>query len=297
MAWRTICGVTLLALLVACGGKGPAAQRVIPAQLPEPERDAARLLPFDGAHNFRELGGYRTADGRSTRWGVLYRSDTLADLSEQDQLHLKLLGINSVVDLRSDDDRPPEPDRRTPDLTLRYVIDPVTVDGTAIEEISQRLRSGELEGVDFRAMLIEGNRRFVSDFGGAYARFLRELAQADNLPLVFHCTGGKDRAGFAAALALLAVGVPRETVIEDFLKTNTYTADRIERNLLILRVVSLFRTDPELARPLLGVEPAYIESALDTIEREYGGLQAYLRDELGIDDDTLSKLRENLLES
>ena len=67
--------------------------------------------------------------------------------------------------------------------------------------------------------------------------------------------------------------------------------------MLILRVVSLFRTDPELARPLLGVEPAYIESALDTIEREYGGLEAYLRDELGIDDDTLSKLRENLLES
>ncbi|MBK7171445.1 MAG: tyrosine-protein phosphatase [Gammaproteobacteria bacterium] len=146
-------------------------------------------------------------------------------------------------------------------------------------------------------MLIEGNRRFVTDFGAAYARFLRELAEADNLPLVFHCTGGKDRAGFAAALALLAVGVPRETVIEDFLKTNTYTADRIARNLLILRVVSLFRTDPELARPLLGVERAYIEAALDTIEREYGGVENYLRNELGIDDDTLSKLRANLLQS
>ncbi|MBK7171446.1 MAG: tyrosine-protein phosphatase [Gammaproteobacteria bacterium] len=106
---------------------------MIPAQLPEPERDAARLLPFDGAHNFRELGGYRTADGRSTRWGVLYRSDTLADLSEQDQLYLKLLGINSVVDLRSDDERARN---RTacPRPELRYVIDPVTVDGTAIEE-------------------------------------------------------------------------------------------------------------------------------------------------------------------
>ncbi len=86
-----------------------------------------------------------------------------------------------------------------------------------------------------------------------------------------------------------ALGVPRETVIQDFLKTNAYTGDRIGRNLLLLRVVSLFRT--------LGVERAWIEAAPGTIEREYGGVENYLGNELGIDDDTLGRLRANLLQS
>jgi protein-tyrosine phosphatase len=114
---------------------------------------------------------------------------------------------------------------------------------------------------------------------------------------VFHCTGGKDRAGFAAALALLVAGVPRETVIQDFMRTNEYTAGYIDRNLWIVRAVSLFRTDPDRIRPLLGVERAYIEAALDTIDSRYGSLDRYLHEGLGLDDTTLASIRHNLVEN
>ena len=98
---RGIAAFALLLPLLACGGGAPPDQRSIPAELPASAREAARRLPLDGAHNFRDLGGYATSDGRTLRWGVLYRSDALADLSDDDLAYLGRLGLRRVVDFRS----------------------------------------------------------------------------------------------------------------------------------------------------------------------------------------------------
>ena len=124
----------------------------------------------------------------------------------------------------------------------------------------------------------------------------RALGEPANLPLLFHCTAGKDRAGFGAALALLAVGVPRETVMQDYLLSNAFSAAHTERTLRVLRVVSFFRTDPDEVRPLFEARREYLESAFRAIDEDYGGTDAYLRRGLGVDDALLSRLRENLLE-
>src|SRR4029450_8662542 len=112
------------------------------------------------------------------------------------------------------------------------------------------------------------------------------------LPALVHCTAGKDRTGFAAAVVLRTLGVPEETVYEDFMLTNTYTASQIERTLWIIRLVSLFRTDPEKVRPVLGAERAYLEAAFDEIRKDYGSFDEYRRKALGFDDAETAAFRQ-----
>jgi protein-tyrosine phosphatase len=145
-------------------------------------------------------------------------------------------------------------------------------------------------------MLIDANRAFVSDFGDVYSEFLYDLGDPERLPMLFHCTAGKDRAGFAAALALLAAGVPRDTVMQDYLLTNGFSAEHTESTLRILRLVSFFRTAPEDVRPLFEARREYLQTAFDTIDEKYGSTDAYLRQGLGADDALLARVRANLLE-
>lgn len=291
---RTLALALLVALASACSSGAPPDARPIPVALPAAAREAARRLPLDGAHNARDLGGYASAEGRSVRWGVLYRSDALADLSDDDVAYLTRLRLRQVVDFRSQQERERDPDRLPAALPVAWR--PIFGEALDPQELRDRLLSGDARAVEMARMLVEGNRAFVTDFAPVYASFLRDLADPENLPVLFHCTAGKDRAGFAAALALLAVGVPRETVMQDYLLTNGYSESATGRMLLVLRVASLFRTDPDDVRPLFEARREYLQAAFDTIDDTYGGTSAYLRDGLGLDDPTLARLRENLLE-
>ncbi len=284
--------VASVMLLTACDT--PLESRVIPAQISADARETHRKLQLDGADNFRDLGGYRSSDGRTVKWGLVYRADALSDLSDTDMAFLERLQIKQVVDFRTSFEKNEDPDR-IPN-TIRYVERPVDVEGTAVKELFEKISSGDLADFDARKTLIEANRGFVRGFTGVFGPYLRSLAEADNLPSVAHCTGGKDRAGFAAAVTLLALGVPEATVREDFLKSNIYTADKIEKYIWMIRLGSLFRTDPEQVRPLLGVEAAYIDAAFDTMKSEYGSIDNYLREGLGLSDALREKLRNNLLE-
>jgi protein-tyrosine phosphatase len=125
------------------------------------------------------------------------------------------------------------------------------------------------------------------DARAAWAVAIRELGKPGSLPALVHCTGGKDRTGFAAALLLLAVGVPRETAIEDYLLSNRYLA-------AFARVVR-DGIEPELLRPVVEVRRAYIETSLEEVDRRYGSLDSYLHRGLGLDDAVLRRLREALL--
>ena len=289
--------VTALALvLLACAGGEPPDRRVVPAELPAEARAAHRRLPLDGAHNFRDLGGYRTRDGRALRWGRLYRSDALADLSDDDLVYLERLGLRRVVDFRSPLERERDADR-LPDVPgLELALRPIFGDALDPRELQERLLSGNASGSELARLLIDANRAFVTDFGDVYAAFLRDLALAEELPLLFHCTAGKDRAGFAAAVALLAVGVPRETVMRDYLLTNGYSEEHTRRTLRLIHWASLFRSEPDAIRPLFEARPEYLQAAFDTIDAKYGGIDRYLREGLGIDETLRGRLRANLLE-
>ena len=250
-----------------------------------------RLLKMDGSYNTRELGGYKTKDGRTIKWGVLYRSDKLSDISEIDQEYIQSLGIKRIVDFRSTTEKTEDPDI-IPD-GIAYVEMPIEVDGAIRTQIEGILK-GETQG-DVKNFLIDANKEFITDYKDVYSKFLKDLISSDG-PTLFHCTAGKDRAGFATAITLVALGVPKEKVIDDYMKTNTFTADRIDEMLDQIKLMSLFQADVEVLRPLLGVEREYIETAFKTAEETYGSLENYIKEGLEISDKEIIELRSLLLE-
>jgi protein-tyrosine phosphatase len=247
---------------------------------------------MDGAHNTRELGGYKTTDGKSVKWGMLFRSDKLSDISEADQKYLQALGIKKIIDFRSEEEKTEDPDIIPTGIS--YVEMPISVDGAMRSKIEAVLK-GETDK-EVESFLIDANREFVTNYTDVYENFLRGLIDED-VPTLFHCTAGKDRAGFAAAISLIALGVSREDVIEDYMKTNAFTEDRIEEILSQIKLMSLYQADAEILRPLIGVEQIYIETAFETAEEEYGSLENFIRDGLNISDEDIQKLRNKFLES
>ena len=251
-----------------------------------------RLLPMDGSYNTREPGGYKTKDGKFVKWGVLYRSDKLSDLSSTDEQYLQNLGIKRIVDFRSIAEKTEDPDIIPKGID--YVEMPIAVDGAMRPQIEAILK-GETNK-DMKSFLIEANKELITDYADVYSKFLKDLI-ANKGPTLFHCTAGKDRAGFAAAITLIALGVSKDDVISDYMKTNAFTADRIDQMIGQIELMSLYQVDAEIMRPLLGVEQEYIETAFQTAEETYGSLETYIKVGLSISDSEIQELRSLLLEN
>jgi protein-tyrosine phosphatase len=261
-----------------------------------PEHVKRRHVVLEGAHNFRDLGGYATEDGHHVRWGLFYRADSLGSLTDADLAKIHELGIHLVCDFRSPEEKAEDPDRLPAADPPAVAELPILDDSFSPSAFREKITSGELGDTDLRQMLIEGNRLFATRYSPQYAAMFERLTQPAQLPAVVHCTAGKDRTGFASAMVLRTLGVPEATVYEDFLLTNHYTAQRIERTLWIIRFASLFRTDPEQVRPVLGVERAYLEAAFAAIHESYGSFDAYRREALGLDDAETAAFRQLALE-
>jgi Protein tyrosine/serine phosphatase len=206
----------------------PSLDRPIPANLSENLREDTRKLPFTGAHNFRDLGGYKTSDGKTVKWGKVYRSDNLHSLTDEDLKYMERLNIKSVVDFRSDEERNEEPDRLTPDMTP--ILLPIKFEPEGVtENLTRDLTFGNLDSSN---LLRDFNIILVKEFTEEYREFFRHIVDNGGEPFLLHCTAGKDRAGFGSAMILTVLGVPREKIIEDYLLTNTYVSDHVDRKLL-----------------------------------------------------------------
>jgi protein-tyrosine phosphatase len=256
---------------------------------------AERRLPLQGPDNFRDLGGYATADGRRVRWGRLYRSNDLAGLTGADLEHLSRIGLKLVCDFRSDRERSQRPNRAiepAPHLSLDLPVDAEGVDPGALQE---KIRTGGVAALGTEKLMHTAYRSFVSDHSDRWAVMLRRLAQPRLLPALVHCTAGKDRTGFAAALVLLTLGVPEETIFEDYLLTNRYREDFQRFVLRWVPLYSLFRTEPEDLLPLLEARREYLQASLDAIDELHGSLDTYLADEVGVTPEIRAALRANLL--
>lgn len=281
--------------LTACSRDIPLQDRPLPAQLTAEQGDLVRKLPFDGAHNFRDLGGYTTADGKTTRRGVLYRSDKLSDLSDTDEQYLERLDIRRIVDFRSDLERSEEPDRIAPDSSIAIVNKPIAIEAAAVDKVSERIVASDATANEMGQLLVDANRQMVENFTPVYREYMQELLIADNYPTVFHCTAGKDRTGLAAALVLSAVGVPRETVMQDYLATNQFTAEYIDKMVMLIKVGSLFRANNEAVRALFAVDERYLGEAFAAIDEYYGSMDNYLNQGLGLGAAEREQLRSLLL--
>jgi len=252
---------------------------------------AKRRVRLQGSVNFRDLGGYETADGRRVKWGHIFRSDSLARLTDNDLERLRRLGLKVVCDLRSPNEAANQPDR-LPDESVEYLHLPV-FDGAFDPVASQkRLMEGDTDWLNDDFMT-HGYIRNVDKHPETWGTVLHRLAEPRHRPLVFHCTGGKDRAGTCAALILLALGVPEETVIYDHGLSNVYIADILDRLNENMRKRGL---DPEKLKPWFTAPKVCITGLLDHLHAAYGGPEAYLREHVKLSDETIQSLRDQLLE-
>ncbi|MER7849395.1 tyrosine-protein phosphatase [Kitasatospora sp. NPDC096077] len=262
-----------------------------------------RSLGLRGAVNARDLGGYRTADGRAVRAGAVLRSDGLNHVTAEDLDPLGALGLRAVVDLRSPEEiREAGPDRlpdgvsthHLPLLATDFDIH-LTLRGALAERSPDRQR--ELLGDGRAAAMMTGLYRwFVTDpvAREQFAALLRLLADPDGVPLLFHCSAGKDRTGWAAALVLTALGVDRATVLADYLLTNERAAPVVDRVLADFRGRGLMR-EPELLLPVFRADRDYLDAAFAEVEAGWDGFDTFWREGLGLDERVLAGLRANLL--
>ena len=255
-----------------------------------------RHIPLQGAENFRDLGGYATRDGRTVRYGLLFRSDDLSELTDDDLETLAHLRLRTIFNLRSPREGGDRPYRLPEEAPPRVVHLPVDVEPLFPGLLRRLILRGDVGPFEFSRRHLEANVAYVLDFREQFGFLLRALAEPGTLPALVHCTRGKDRTGFAAALILLALGVPRQTVLEDYLLTNRYTAASQRRTVLLVRLASLFRVGEEEIRPLVEARPEYLEAALDTIDEHYGSVENYLREGLGLTSTRLERLRAATLE-
>ena len=267
-------------------------ERPIPANLSENLREDTRKLPFTGAHNFRDLGGYKTSDGKTVKWGKVYRSDNLHSLTDEDLKYMERLNIKSVVDFRSDEERNEEPDRLTPDMTP--ILLPIKFEPEGVTETLMRdLTFGDLDSSN---LLRDFNIILVKEFTEEYREFFRHIVDNGGEPFLLHCTAGKDRAGFGSAMILTVLGVPREKIIEDYLLTNTYVSDHVDRKLLETELKTFFRADSDNLRKINFVEERYIQAAFDTIDSHWGGMDQYISEGLNLTEEDINKIKDYYLE-
>ncbi|MFE7129871.1 tyrosine-protein phosphatase [Streptomyces sp. NPDC057638] len=260
---------------------------------PEPEPE------LSGVRNFRDVGGLPTVDGRTVRHGRLYRSGHLAHATESDTAFLTSLGLHTIFDFRNAADIRLE----GPDVELagvRNVNMPLSdpADGA---EFWRVIRDGDLPLL--RSILADGQgagrmvdsyRSIVRERTGEHGRILRELAD-DSVPALMHCAAGKDRAGLSIAVALLAVGVEREAIEADYLKSNDpHRRYRVSRGQNAPGGMS--PEVMELLSPLFDARREYLHAAFDEVELTWGSTERYLTDGLGLTAATRERLRERLLD-
>ena len=230
--------------------------------------DPDRSLKLAGASNFRDLGGYTGADARPVRWRRLFRSDHLAALTPQDAEVFTSLGVTRVFDFRGRDERAAVP-YELPGVAQH----PLPIEPTVVQRMKDLLDAGQaVTPAHMVELMQETYRAFVHDNAARFAALFQHLLDSD-APLVFHCTAGKDRTGFAAALILLALGVPRDVVMQDYLLTNDFYR---------MPALDESRAPREVLNVLWRVQQEFLDAALHAVEHDHGGIDAYLSDALSV---------------
>lgn len=241
---------------------------------------ADRHLPMTQGYNFRDLGGYRTTDGKYVKWGKVFRSDDLHNLNSADLLYLSKIPVISIVDFRSEEEINLQPDSNPSSVkeNYKYSISP----GNLMDAVRTNLDKISAEEVD--SLMMNMNELLVTDSSCTeqYKKFFALLQDEKSVPLLFHCTAGKDRTGMSAALFLSALGVDEATIMKDYLLSNVYLANKYAG----------FKADNPNLSALFEVKPEFLQAGLDKIKTDFGSIENYLVKVLNVD---IQKLKDRYL--
>ena len=246
--------------------------------------DPRRLIALDAVHNFRDMGGYPTLDGRTTQWRKLFRADALYRLAGTDVDAIRPLGLRTVIDLRTTEEL---------ELRGRFPVDDHPIDFHHVQVMDATWDHPESAEADVAEFLARAYQRMLTDLPGKFAEAVERLGAADALPAVFHCAAGKDRTGITAMLVLGILRVPTEHIVADYALTREGTQR--------MRVWAQ-RESPELWARLadtpsafMAAEPEAMRKVIAGIEAAHGTIRDYAL-HIGIQPATLARLEAELLE-
>jgi len=247
--------------------------------------DPRRHVDLEAVHNFRDLGGYETADGRRVRWGRVFRADGLYRLTNDDVVRLSPLGLRTVIDLRTADELV---ERGTFPLDLH----PVEFHHLSIIDRTWDVDEAEEWGDDQAGFLRSKYHSMLRQGGDKVGDALRIISGADNCPVVFHCAAGKDRTGLVAGMLLAGLGVDDATIAADFAlsaaagaRTRAWAVDKSPE------LTERFATMPEV---FYAAHPESITGLLDVLRDAHGTIRAFCRT-IGVDESHWDALEDHLL--
>ncbi|MBL8644765.1 MAG: tyrosine-protein phosphatase [Rhodospirillaceae bacterium] len=264
-----------------------------------------RHPPLKGGINFRDFGGYDTADGRRVKWKHLFRSGHLANLTPEDHAHLDGFGIGAICDFRTDWENDHETTALPEHIQARlqrFNIWPKSA--RTANDMVKALAEGTTTDAEVYESQNVVYREFVRDFSGHYAAMFRHIMAAEGKAVLIHCAGGKDRTGLGAAFMHLTLGVPEEVVHEDYILTNQHPRTQKFIRIMAERAAKITgKTDPGHVEELFphymklfGARADSLQAAFDTIKSMTGSFDAYRRDLLKVTDAEAEKLKAWYLE-
>lgn len=253
---------------------------------------AERLIPVEGTFNFRDMGGYETSEGTRVKWGLVFRSDNLSRLTDLAMQLVRNMNIGRICDFRSKAEADARPDRLPERTRIVYLHLPVAsgrIDGVSAFD---KIKRGDTSWFTDDFML-NGYLKGLDAHAEIWGRFLTSLAEADGRPLLFHCSAGKDRTGIAAALLLLTLGVPEETVIANHQLSNTCIAGALEDTYNRIRE---YDVDPGKLAAYFSAPLECIEALLHHLRRRYGSVDRYWIEQAGLGPEVLKRVQTALVE-
>ena len=255
---------------------------------------AERQLVLQGSPNFRDLGGYQTDDGRRLKWGRLYRSSKLSNLTDIDMQYVRRLGLTLICDFRQVVEQELEPTRIHSENSPTLASLPVTPGSSA--SFLENLHNGIIAVQDPAGFMEQINRDFVINQMPQYAEMFQLLLAGDQ-QLLIHCASGKDRTGVGAALILDVLGVSEETIVNDYLLTNKYLPIEKEVARLSKELAdhSGAAISEDALRPLLEVRPEYIRACFEEIKKRYESKEHFYETALSLDTAKVTHLKDRYL--
>ena len=261
-----------------------------------------RHISLEGQSNFRGIGGYKTSDGRTVKWGEVYRTGELPRLTDEDVEILKTLDLQMVHNFLLEEEIAQRGQDRLPSST-QLVDNPIK---TSADDLVLAVLEARKTG-DFSVVPPDLNKevhRILAQEGREeYAAMIRALSDPENRPFAYHCSHGVHRTGTATAILLSALGVPWETVRKDYLLSNTYRAEENDKRIEQLRGeaaktlgVPIDKVDTTNMEAFYILQGDYIDGTLEVIQQEYGSMEGYFHKGLGLSDEEVDNLRQQLLE-
>lgn len=259
------------------------------------EESNIRRVKLQGAYNFRDLGGYRISEGKKIKWGIFFRSDNLSKLSSGDLNRIGKLNLQLIVDLRSKEERVSRPNRLPWGTGIKIKNIEIADNNKSHNDLKQEIFYGRLGETDLEEMIVKAYKRAVTDYQNELALFFKVLLNPSNYPVLVLCNAGKDRTGVVVALVLMALGVSKQAIMEDYMLSKVFLGPMIKRMTTKVRWMSLFRADISQLKKIMDTRVDFLNTTFAAIERNFGSTESFF-DSLGMDIEKRKLLREILCE-